>query len=90
MDKKGIVDHLSKKIKYTEEQQEIIRAIEETKKELDRARQYFEAVKEPMLVDYAIYMEQAAKSRFSYLLEEAKRQGIKADYTSMVQYVEAM
>lgn len=37
----------------------------------------FENVCEPKLVDYAIYLEEAAKARYEFLLSEAKRRNIK-------------
>jgi hypothetical protein len=77
MNRFAIVEYLSSKVKYTEEQKELIKAIEEAREELYRARQYFEMVTDPQLVDYAIYMEQAAKSRFTYLINQAKEDGIK-------------
>jgi hypothetical protein len=77
MNRFTIVEYLSSKIKYTEEQKELIKAIEEAREELFRARQYFEMVADPQLVDFAIYTEQAAKSRFVYLLNQAKESGIK-------------
>jgi hypothetical protein len=77
MNRFAIVEFLSNKIKYTEDQKELIKAIEEAREGLYRARQYFEMVTDPQLVDYAIYMEQAAKSRFTYLLNEAKENGIR-------------
>jgi hypothetical protein len=77
MNRFAIVEFLSNKIKYTEEQKELIKAIEEAREELYRARQYFEMVTDPQLVDYAIYMEQAAKSRFTYLINQAKESGIE-------------
>jgi hypothetical protein len=76
MNRFAIVEQLSKKIKYTEEQKELIKAIDEAVEDLNRARQYFESVNDPRLVDYAIYSEQAAKARFIYLLSEAKESGI--------------
>ena len=77
MNRFAIVEYLSSKVKYTEEQKELIKSIEEAREELYRARQCFEMVTDPELVDYAIYMEQAAKSRFTYLLNQAKENGIK-------------
>jgi hypothetical protein len=77
MNKFAIVEYLSSTVKYTEEQNELIKAIEGAREELFRARQYFEMVADPQLVDYAIYTEQAAKSRFVYLLNQAKENGIK-------------
>jgi hypothetical protein len=77
MNKFAIVEYLSNTVKCTDEQNELIKAIEEAREELFRARQYFEMVTDSQLVDYAIYTEQAAKSRFVYLLNQAKENGIK-------------
>lgn len=70
---------LSNKIKYNLDQKYIIAAIEEARKELQICRDYFEIVNEPTLVDYAIYREAAAKSKYIYLLTEAKKLNIKVD-----------
>lgn len=90
MDKLGIIEYLSKKLKYSEEQKELIKAIEEAREELTTARQYFESVSDPQLVDYAIYKEQAAKARFTYLLKQAKDSGIKVEASLMLDEVEAI
>lgn len=84
MNRKFIIDNLSKNLKYSEEQREIIGSIEEAREELNRARQYFEMVNDPSLVDYAIYMEHAAKARYSYLLTRAKDNGIELDASYML------
>lgn len=55
----------------------ILDAIDDAKKQWEAAELYFESATEPKLVDYAIFMEQAAKIRLAYLLEEAKKRGIK-------------
>jgi hypothetical protein len=76
MNRFAIVEQVSSKIKYTEEQRELINSIEDAIEELNRARQYFEMANEPQLIDYAIHMEDAAKARFMYLLNQAKQSGI--------------
>lgn len=90
MNRKFIIDSLPKDIKYSEEQRQIIKSIEEAKEELSRARQYFELVSNPNLVDYAIYMEQAAKSRYSYLLAEAKDKGVEIDVSYVLMGLNAI
>ncbi len=77
MNRFAIVEYLSNNAKFTEEQKELVKAIEAAREELYRARQYFEMVSDPQLVDYAIYMEQAAKARFTYLLNQAKENGLR-------------
>jgi hypothetical protein len=54
---------------------EVIQLIEEIKKtlnELENIRNYFDAVSEPDLVDYAIYREKAEMVRLSHLLKIAR------------------
>lgn len=64
-------------ISYSDDKKNIIAAIEEAKRELQECRDYFELVDEPVLVDYAIYKEAAAKARYAYLIEQAKKLDIK-------------
>lgn len=40
------------------------------------ARQYFDYVSEPDLIDHAVYVSQAAEKRYMYLLKQARSQGI--------------
>lgn len=84
MDKARVVRYLMNRVDYTNEQRHLIEAIEEARQELHRAREYFESVKEPKLVDYAIFMEEAAKARYVFLLEEAKRLEVKIDCSYML------
>jgi hypothetical protein len=79
MNRFAIVEQISSKIKYTEEQRELINSIEDAMEELNRARQYFEMVNEPQLIDYAIHLEDAAKARFTYLLNKAKEIGLTVE-----------
>lgn len=41
-----------------------------------RAGMYFQSVSEPDLIDHAIYIEEAAKRKYEYLLKKAKSSGI--------------
>jgi hypothetical protein len=59
------------------ESDSIISAIEEARKEMQECREYFECAEEPILIDYAIYREAAAKAKYVYLLSEARKLNIK-------------
>ncbi len=59
------------------ESNSIISAIEEARKEMQECREYFEFAEEPILIDYAIYREAAAKAKYVYLLSEARKLNIK-------------
>lgn len=89
MDRMRIIEYISKNIKYTEEQKDLIDALEKAREELFRARQYFEMVTDNKLIDYAIYMEQAARSRYAYLLSIAKEKGIRVDNSFYLNETEA-
>lgn len=90
MDRKFIINFISKKLNYTNEQKEIIQAIEEAREELDNCRRYFEEVSEPSLVDYAIHSEDAAKTKLSFLLSEAKEKGVQVESSLFLDEIEAM
>ncbi|MFL0197040.1 DUF2508 family protein [Clostridium sp. WILCCON 0269] len=80
MNKYSIVKHLlMKNSKYTPKQKKLLKDIEKAREELERCRIYFDAVKDPHLVDYAIYMEEATKARYMYLLNEMKKSRIELD-----------
>jgi len=81
MNKKAIIDYLARNVEYTGEHKELIEAIEEAREEMERANQYFEMVSTPPLVDYAIHLEDAARTKFIYLLSKAKEAGVKVDMT---------
>lgn len=41
-----------------------------------KAQNYFQSVSDPELVDHAIFVEEAARRKYMYLLKRAKKQGI--------------
>jgi len=55
-------------------------AIVKAQEELHSAELFFHTVSDPDLIDHAIYRLEAAKSRYTYLLKLAKREGIKANF----------
>lgn len=67
------------KIDYSKENQEIIDSIEEAKAEMEVARCMFENVSDSKLIEVAIYTQQAAKTRYEYLLGLAKKRQITKD-----------
>lgn len=78
MNRKNIIKFLlAKKSTYTKEQKKLLNDIEEARQEITRCEIYFNKVKDPHLVDYAIHMEEAAKSKYMYLLSQAKKSNIK-------------
>ena len=80
MNKKNIVENAVKSMKLSIEDKEIITAIELAKREWENAENYFQFVKEPKMVDYAIYLQNAASVRYMYLLRMAKDNKISLGY----------
>ena len=62
------------------ENNEIIRAIELAKIEWQNAEYFFQVAREPELVDYAIYLQNAARARYAHLLKLAKIKNISVNY----------
>lgn len=85
MDRKRILDILFLNVKYTKEEKEILYALEEARKEWEIATQYFQYVTKPELVDFAIFKEDAAKSKYMHFLSLAKQRGITIDPAYLVE-----
>lgn len=62
-----------------DESNKIIRAIEETNREIEVAKSIFDNVDDSLLIEAAIYKEEAAKKRYSYLINEARKKSIKVN-----------
>lgn len=56
---------------------ELLQAVVQAQREWETAKKIFETVTDPDLVDYAIYQVQAAQKRYTYLLRQAKEEGIQ-------------
>jgi len=90
MDRKKIIEILFSTLEYTEEQKDIIIQLEEAKIEWESAKNYFQVVDDPKLVDYAIYSEDQSKARYMYLLLEARRKGITINASYMIEELDAI
>ena len=64
----------TKSEKYDKEELDII--IENTKLEIETARNLFNIVYDENLIEMAIYLEEAAKKRLEYLIALAKEKGM--------------
>ena len=69
----------NKKVKNLENYQ-IIKDIELAKAEWESAEYFFQMAREPELVDYAIYLQNAARVKYAHLLKLAKRKNISVNY----------
>ena len=65
--------YLEKKSIIAKKDPTLIEEIERAQKEWQEARRYFNIVSEPELVDYATYKIEAARVKYMYLLNKAKR-----------------
>jgi hypothetical protein len=52
--------------------------IERARQEWIKAQKYFECVTEPDLIDHAIFVEEAALRKYTYLLKKARDMGINS------------
>lgn len=83
MDKGIIAEFVMRKVnkkkeeKNSEEKRELIKQIEEARVEMQAAREMFDYVNDPKLVEAAIYKEESAIKRYEYLINIAKRREIK-------------
>lgn len=55
----------------------LVDEVREAQRQWQEARDYFNSVSEPELVDHAAYMIEAARVKYMYLLGKAKRNGMK-------------
>ncbi|VYU63767.1 DUF2508 family protein [Clostridium tertium] len=65
------------KKEYSEEDIALLNNIKETISEMEVARALFDSVSDPKLVELAIYTEDAAKTRYDYLISVAKRRELR-------------
>lgn len=79
MNKKQIINYFSANINMLQSDKDIILQIQQAREELEIANKCFQMVKDPKLIDYAIYKEQAAKARYEYLISEARKKNISVD-----------
>lgn len=57
---------------------EMLSLVEEARKEWVAAKNYFDNVLDPDLIDHAVYVSQAAEKRYMYLLKQARSQNVVA------------
>ncbi len=79
MNKNFIVKYLRGVIGYRNEKKDLLMAIEGAKAEMEIASSIFENVEDPILIEVAIYAEQAAKKRYAYLVDQAKKKKIEVN-----------
>ncbi|WIV12327.1 DUF2508 family protein [Proteiniborus sp. MB09-C3] len=61
------------------EYEKFLEQLNQAHEEWHDAELYFQSVTESDLIDYAIYKMQASKTKYVYLLKQAKKMGIKAE-----------
>ncbi len=60
-------------LKGLEAKDDLNKELKEAKEEWFKAKKYFDSVSEPELVDHAIYLLEAAETKYTYLLKKKKR-----------------
>lgn len=64
------------------EEEKFLEQLNKALEEWHDAELYFQSVTEPELIDYAIYKMEASKTKYFYLLKQAREMGIKAENVS--------
>lgn len=64
--------------------QEYVLLVDQARREWHWANNFIQEVKGENLVDQAIYCQSAAERKYVYLLKQAAREGIKADFPTIV------
>lgn len=59
---------------------EFFLSVDKAKQEMFDAQNFFDNVADPELIDHAIYKMEAAKSKYTYLIRQAKEKGIKINF----------
>ncbi|WP_195972888.1 DUF2508 family protein [Clostridium thermobutyricum] len=78
MKKSNIKEYFNNILGNRSEKDYILEQISATKAEMEIASSAFDNVKDPLLIEVAIYAERAAMKRYSYFIELAKKKGIVA------------
>ncbi|MTI48796.1 YaaL family protein [Sporosalibacterium faouarense] len=61
------------------EKDKLVNMIKEAHNEWQQAESFFQDATEPDLIDYAIYRVEATKTKYRYLIKQAKQSNIKID-----------
>lgn len=64
------------------EDEKFLEQLNQAHEEWQNAEAYFQGVTEPDLIDYAIYKMEASRTKYIYLLKQAREMGIKAENVS--------
>ncbi|WP_427337671.1 YaaL family protein [Caloranaerobacter sp. DY30410] len=72
-----LINMKDKLIHHKSNEEEFFKTLKEAHFEWKEAENYFQNVTDPDLIDFAIYNMEAAKTKYIYLLKEARKKGIK-------------
>ena len=62
------------------EEDKMLDIIRSAREDWKNAESYFQNVTEPDLVDHAIYRVEAARTRYTYLMKQAREMGIRGSW----------
>ena len=75
---KGIISILPrKKVLVNLDDEKLLSDIDGALEELRRADLYFDMAKEGKMIEYAIHLQSAARTKYEYLLQEAKERKLR-------------
>ncbi|MBO8142385.1 MAG: YaaL family protein [Firmicutes bacterium] len=65
------------------ERHALTKAVEQARREWQAARSMLDNVTDPRLIDYAVFAAGAAERKYMFLLDEARRQGIRGEFPGL-------
>lgn len=70
--------HLLEKSAEGQSNKDLLLLIDEARREWLIAKEYFDSVSDPNLIEHAVYVYHAAEKRYMYLLNQARSQGLSS------------
>lgn len=61
------------------EDERFLKQLSQALEEWENAELYFQSVTEPDLIDYAIHKMEASRTKYVYLLKQAREMGVRAE-----------
>lgn len=74
------MSRVEKRYKVKKDDEKLLNEIRRARLDVTTAENFFDFVKDPELIDVAIYDLEAKKSRYAYLIRMAKEQGVKSTW----------
>lgn len=71
--------HLPERVTQDKSEREMLLLIDEARREWLAAKENFDNVSDPSLIEHAVYIYHATEKRYMYLLNEARNRGLSSN-----------